>query len=141
MRRSFHVLVICLLGISEVSLAAPAVPDEAGVRAAEASWSRAFMAGDGATLDALLAPDYVSVAANGSVRPKAEILRVSAAYAKAHPGATPGTPSSTSAVHLIGNTALVRHASPTETSVDVLYFQDGGWHAWYSQHTKIETKS
>ena len=35
-----------------------------------------------------------------------------------------------------GDTAIVRHDSADERSVDVFYFRDGRWHAWYSQHTR-----
>src|SRR5689334_6277094 len=73
--------------IAGPALAAAAEPrDEGGVRAAENRWSGAFITGDAATLDALLAPDYVSVNPAGKARPKAEIIEVARAYAAKHPG-------------------------------------------------------
>jgi aryl-alcohol dehydrogenase-like predicted oxidoreductase len=135
MRLRHHVLLICLSLLSGLSLAGPVAPDEAGARAAEESWSRAFVTGDTATLDTLLDADYVSVNAIGSARAKAEVLQLAAAYAKAHPGATSQPLSPTSVVRVNGNMALVTHSSPADVSVDVLYFRDGRWHAWYSQHT------
>jgi hypothetical protein len=32
----------------------------------------------------------------------------------------------------------VQHRNSGDTSVDVFYFRDGRWHAWYSQHTRLE---
>jgi hypothetical protein len=44
---------------------------------------------------------------------------------------------STASVQIVGSTALVRHRSPNETSIDLFHYTRGHWHAWYSQHTAI----
>ena len=125
----------CALASSGTARAAS--PDQAGVRDAENRWSEAFMTGDAATLDALLDSGYVSIGGNGQAHPKAVIIRFATEYAKAHPGqhAKPLPPTST--IRVIGNAAVVQHHSPEAASVDVFYFRDGRWHAWYSQHTQV----
>lgn len=128
----------CLACISGVALGADKVADTAGVREAENRWSEAFITGDTAALDRLLDADYVSVNATGHARTKAEILQLASSYAKAHPGdhARPLSPAST--IRVIGDSAVVQHHGDTDRSVDVFYFRDGRWHAWYSQHSKVE---
>ena len=116
-------------------VAANAMPDEAGVRDAENRWSEAFVSGDAAALDSLLDADYVSTGTTGKPRPKAEIIALATAYAKAHPREHAKPLSSTSTIRVIGNAAVVQHHSASDTSVDVFYFRDGRWFAWYSQHT------
>jgi hypothetical protein len=118
---------------------AGSTPDADGVRAAEQSWSEAFISGDRATLDALLDQDYVSVGSNGVARPKKEIIRLATEYAKAHPGQHAQDFPATSEIRVIGDAAVVQHRNPADSSVDVFYFRDGRWHAWYSQHTKKST--
>jgi hypothetical protein len=132
---AFACALACALALSGTARAAS--PDEAGVRDAENRWSEAFMTGDTATLDALLDSDYVSVGGNGQAHPKAEIMGFAREYAKAHPGqhAKPLPPTST--IRVIGNAAVVQHHSAQASSVDVFYFRDGRWHAWYSQHTMV----
>ncbi|HJU26205.1 MAG TPA: nuclear transport factor 2 family protein [Rhodanobacteraceae bacterium] len=129
-----------LMSAGALALAAthPAVAaDDSGVRGAENRWSEAYVTGDAATLDDLLDADYVSVNAKGKPRPKAEIIQAAKEYATAHPGqhANPLPPTST--IHVIGDAAVVQHHAPQENSVDVFYFRDGKWHAWYSQHTRV----
>lgn len=117
--------------------AADIARDASGVREAENRWSEAFVSGDVATLDALLDADYVSVNASGQPRSKAEILVVARDYAKAHPGQHGQPLASTSTIRVAGNAAVVQHHGAQDTSVDVFYFRDGRWHAWYSQHTRL----
>ena len=113
-------------------------PDAAGVRDAENQWSRAFLSGDTATLDALLDAQYVSVSTTGHARTKAEVLDLSRAFAVAHPGEQSKPLPPTSTIRVIGNAAVVQHHGDSDTSVDVFYFTDGRWRAWYSQHSKLE---
>jgi hypothetical protein len=40
-------------------------------------------------------------------------------------------------IRVIGDAAVVQHHGDKERSVDVFYFRDGRWHAWYSQHTSL----
>lgn len=128
-------LVLLLAAMGTASGADTA--DESGVRAVEDRWSEAFITGDAPTLEALLDADYVSVGTNGNARPKAEIIRIATAYAKEHPGGHAKPLAPTSTIRVIGDSAVVRHRSDTDASVDVFYFRDGRWHAWYSQHTKL----
>ncbi|WP_266167996.1 nuclear transport factor 2 family protein [Dyella subtropica] len=122
------------------SLAASAAgsgPSEVGVRDVENIWSRAFVTGDAKALDDLLDPAYVSVSTNGVSRPKGEIIAAASRFAAEHPN-TPISPlPPTSTISLKGDTAVVTHHGAQETSVDVFYYRQGHWHAWYSQHTKV----
>ena len=128
-----QVAVTCALMIPLAGAAAE--PDSADVRDAENRWSEAFMTGDTAMLDALLDEAYVSVSATGQARHKSEILQLARDFAAGHPGshAQPLAPAST--IRVIGDAAVVQHQSDADSSVDVFYFRDGRWHAWYSQHT------
>lgn len=131
-------LLSALALAAAVSSAAPAErPDEASVRAAETRWSEAFVTGDAAVLEALLAPDYVSVNPSGKPRPKTEIIAVAKAYAAKNPGQHAQPLPASSTVELIGTAALVRHRAPTDVSIDLFAYRDGHWVAVYSQHTAV----
>jgi hypothetical protein len=131
-------LTLATILVATSAYAAPAErQDEAGVRAAETRWSEAFVTGDAATLEALLAADYVSVNAQGKPRPKAEIVAVAKAYAAKNPGQHAQPLPATSTVDLIGAAALVRHHGPTDVSIDLFEFRAGHWIARYSQHTAV----
>jgi hypothetical protein len=134
MHKGFVAVVTFLVAALPLAAAA-GQPDEAGVRDTENRWSEAFIGGD-ATLDALLDADYVSVGANGQVRPKAEIIALATNYANAHPGQHASPLAASSTIRVIGSAAVVQHRNAGETSVDVFYFRDGRWRAWYSQHTR-----
>ena len=122
-----------LLALAALLQGQPA--DEAAVREAENRWSQAFMGGDAAYLDTLLAPEYVSVGAGGQPHPKGAVVAMATQYAAEHPGAqaTPMGPTSTIAV--TGDLALVRHSGEADVSVDVFQKRGGRWMAVYSQHT------
>jgi hypothetical protein len=137
MNRLSLIALTCLFAAAVPAMAAGDTANEAGVRDTENRWSEAFISGDANALDALLDADYVSTGTNGKARPKAEIIRIASAYAKDHPGehAKPMPPSST--IRVIGDAAVVQHHGDSDASVDVFYFRDGRWHAWYSQHTKL----
>lgn len=124
-----------LLGWSASAMAAPDpehLKSAEGVNAVEDHWTRAFVAGDAAYLDRLLADDYVSVNGNGVARPKAEVIAMAQRYAASNPA--PLAPRDPSPVSIEGDTAIVHHRSPQDVSIDVFYWRDGAWHAWYSQH-------
>lgn len=123
----------CVLSLN--AIAADQGPSEAGVREVENAWSRAFITGDAKVLDDLLDPAYVSVNASGTPRPKADIIAAASRFAQQHPD-TPVQPlPPTSTISIKGDTAVVTHHGDKETSVDVFYYSQGRWHAWYSQHT------
>lgn len=131
-------LALCAALLATAAQAAPPERrDEAGVRAAETRWSEAFVTGDAATLDALLAADYVSVNPAGKARPKAEIIAVAKAYAAKNPGQHAQPLPATTTVELIGTAALVRHRAPTDISIDLFEYRAGRWLARYSQHTAV----
>jgi hypothetical protein len=124
-----------LLGLSASATASPdpeQLKSVEGINAVEAHWTRAFVAGDAAYLDSLLADDYVSVNGKGVARPKAEVIAMAQRYAATKP-AVPA-PRDPSPVSIEGDTAIVHHRSPQDVSIDVFYWRDGAWHAWYSQH-------
>lgn len=106
----------------------------AGVQATEDHWSAAFVGGDEAYLGRLLDAAYVSVGSTGKARPKAEIIALSRKVA-ALPKQAYDKPRSR--IEVRGDTALVTFAGKTDVSVDLFYWKDGAWHAWYSQHTPV----
>lgn len=106
----------------------------AGVQAVERQWSEAFVKGDANYLGQLLDDGYVSVNGSGKVRTKAEVIDLAISYAAGNPAPLPDLPPSP--VFIEGETAIVRHDNKNERSVDVFYYRDGRWHAWYSQHTR-----
>ncbi len=110
-------------------------PTSDGVKAIEEHWSRAFITGDVAFLDGLLAPDYVSVSSAGVPRDRGAVIALAQANAS-KPSLSPPAPVGET-ISVYGNTALVRFASPSERSVDVFYYADGRWHACHSQHTAV----
>jgi len=112
--------------------------DLAAVRDAENRWSTAFVTGDAAFLQQLLADDYVSVGADGADHPKAMVIAAASRYAAAHPGATATPLADSSTIVVSADLALVRHHSEHDTSVDVFQKRQGRWIAVYSQHTALK---
>jgi Domain of unknown function (DUF4440) len=137
MPRLFFVASLC------VAFAAPALADDTaetaptadGVRAVEAHWTRAFLGGDEAYLDKLLDDDYVSVNQKGVARPKSAIIALAKKIAAA-PNPPPATPPPLNIV-VHGSAAIVTSSNATDVSVDVFHYENGAWHAWYSQHTAV----
>jgi len=110
-------------------------PTAEGVRAVEDHWGRAFVTGDTAYLEQLLTDEYVSVNQSGRARPKAEIIALSRKIAS---GPNPPSPTeSTAKIVVRGNAAIATAAGDTDVSVDLFFYEDGRWHAWYSQHTPV----
>lgn len=110
----------------------------AGVRAVEAHWQRAFLAGDSAYLETLLDPAYISVGHAGNARPKAEIIALAKKVAEKN--LAPQQPEHPATIVVRDNAAVVTDSAGGDTSVDVFYYADGRWHAWYSQHTPVQAK-
>lgn len=109
---------------------------EAGVRAVEAHWVRAFLGGDEAYLNTLLDADYVSINLKGVPRPKADIVALARKIAASTPSPGP-LPEPKLGVSLHGAAAVVTDYEPDSVSVDVFHYDGGAWHAWYSQHTPV----
>lgn len=139
MIRSFAVTILAfaafVAGSARAAVTEPATAE--GVRHAEDLWSQATIAGDVATLEALLAPDYVSVNTQAKPRPRAEILESAKTFPQRYPDVkfTPLPPTST--IQIEGRAAVVRHNGATDRSVDVFYYDGQRWRAWYSQHTAL----
>jgi hypothetical protein len=141
--------------LATAMLIGAALPDQprtaAEVIALDRQWSRAEDDGDVAWLEALLSPDYQSIATDGSAIDRDHILAGArrnatldpaqrrdmaarnAAWAAQHAGTT--------RVVLLGNTAVLTSISkiPGKTglvmSCDVFAWRNGRWHALYSQHS------
>jgi hypothetical protein len=134
-------LALCgaLLLAPSLALAAPdpeTQRTEAGVRAVENHWARAFVTGDTAYLETLLSDGYVSVNQGGKARPKAEIIALARKIAA---GPNPPTASeSTAKIEVRGDAAISTATGETDASVDVFFYKDGRWHAWYSQHSPVK---
>jgi len=109
---------------------------EAGIKAVEAHWVRAFLTGDEAYLNTLLDSDYVSVNTRGVPRPKEDIIALAKSIAaKGAQTIPPPSPNMKVVVH--GDAAIVTDAGFGQVSVDVFHYANGAWHAWYSQHTTV----
>lgn len=124
--------------LAHTALAADAPETERsieGVRAVEAHWQKAFLAGDATYLETLLDPAYVSVGHAGNVRPKAEIVALSKKIAEKK--MSPQPPAHPATIVVRDNAAVVTDSGGGDTSVDVFYYAGGRWHAWYSQHTPV----
>lgn len=113
-------------------------PTADGIRAVEAHWSRAFVTGDAAYLRTLLTPDYVSVGLNGVARDRDTIVAASQKYASLHKPSASSATSPGMTVRVQGTTGIATFESNAQRSVDVFYFAEGSWHAWYSEHTAVE---
>jgi uncharacterized protein DUF4440 len=130
-------LVPALVTGSAVAAEAPETERSVdGVRAVEAHWQKAFLAGDSAYLETLLDPAYVSVGHAGNARPKAEIIALAKKVAEKK--MTPQPPEHPATIVVRDNAAVVTDAGSGDTSVDVFYYADDRWHAWYSQHTPVQ---
>jgi hypothetical protein len=116
--------------------------DTASVKKAEDAWDEAFMHGNAEYLECLLTSDYASVSPKGSHGKDWEIEHASKNKGSSAP--IPDFPGMTFQVH--GTTAIARLFHPASSdgkqpaaySADVLTFQDGAWHALYSQHTTVD---
>lgn len=114
--------------------------DAASIKRVEQAWTDAFLHGGTDYLQCLLTPDYVSVSAKGVPRDRTAII----GFAEKNKGKNTPVPSLPDpTIQIYGNTAVVRSDSPAAAdgkypamySSDIFAFQDGAWHAVYSQHT------
>jgi hypothetical protein len=123
-------------GFAQVADGDEALMTEAGIKAVEAHWVRAFLTGDEAYLNTLLDADYVSVNTKGVPRPKSDIIALAKSIAAKGPQTIP-PPSPNMKVVVRGDAAIVTDAGFGQVSVDVFHYANGAWHAWYSQHTSV----
>ena len=128
--------LLAALGTAHAADAPETARSVEGVRAVEAHWQQAFLGGDAAYLETLLDPAYVSVGHAGNARPKAEIIALARKVAEKK--MTPQPPDHPATIVVRDNAAVVTDSAGGDTSVDVFYYADGRWHAWYSQHTPVQ---
>jgi len=119
---------------------------DTAVIAVDHHWLDAEVSGDTAWLNAMLMPDYRSIGADGKVLDKPTLLahaeknrgsdkmrKKVEAWIKAHP--------TRKSVVMHGDVAILSFSDPGTGRVlssDIFIYQDGGWHALYSQHAKVE---
>lgn len=123
---------------------------EAGVTATDNHWSLAEYTGDTAYLDQMLLPQYQSVNVDGTAHSKAQILAGAAkgrgtdlatangkfaAYRSAHPYGTTVTIHDNTAIATSYDQAL--GAQKGVKSSDIFVYENGRWHAIYSQDTQV----
>lgn len=120
----------------------------AAVIAVDDHWTQAETNGDTQWLGRLLLPAYRSISADGKATSRKAILtraarnrgsdkmkRKVAAWLKAHP--------TKSTVVMHGNIAILSFYDPKlgaqkgVRSSDIFVYEDGRWHALYSQHSKV----
>ena len=117
----------------------------------------AYLHGGTEYLNCLLVEDYVSVSWKGVPRDKATIVEIARKNAGSKNDADnkndgkntpkPNVPEPKIRIH--GNTAVIYSQAaadpngkyPAMYSADIFAFQDGAWHAVYSQHTSIQTEA
>lgn len=142
-------LVVVAMGAQGSALAQqPKTPEphtEAAVVADDDGWGHAEETGDVGYVDNLLAPEYRSISADGSIHDKAAILANTKkssperraqgeAWKTAHPEKT--------SVTITGDTAVLTFQLDRPgaekrpvMSCDIFVYRDGRWRAIYSQHT------
>ena len=149
-------VMLCVIGATMASKGpTPAGPHEsektqAGAQAADDHWLRAEVDGDTDFLEQMLLPGYRSIGATGVAHSREQIIAGAvknkdsdamkekvAAWRKAEPTEI--------AVLLHGNVAVVSFYDPAlgpdkgVRSSDILVYEDGGWHAVYSQHAAAKS--
>ena len=148
---SLCVVIAATFGASAMARAANAPADEAArtdsaVIAVDDHWLEAEESGDTAWLDAMLMPDYRSISVEGKVLDKPRLLANAQknrgsdamrkkvdAWIKTHP--------TRKSVVMHGDVAILSFSDPETGRVrssDIFVYKDGGWHALYSQHAKVE---
>lgn len=118
----------------------------AAVIAVDNRWSTAEVSGDTTWLDRMLMPDYRSISADGKTLDKKALLAHAAknrgsdkmrkqvdAWRKSHP--------TKESVVIHSDVAILSFSNPKTGQVrssDIFVYRNGGWHALYSQHSKVE---
>jgi hypothetical protein len=136
---AFKPLPLAAIALATAALSAPPGPsDEDAIRTVEHQWVDAEYHADTATLKKLLLPEYRTVSENG-VHDRDRLI----AGVLKRGGRTVEPPYSTwptPKIEIHGSTALATFAvADSSYSVDVFVFENGGWHAMYSQHTVMKT--
>lgn len=117
-------------------------PDIASLQRVEDKWNDAFLHGHTDYLECLLAPNYISVSPKGTHDRAWELE-----HARQNQGSTTPIPQAPGIMFLVhGNTGLMRISKPASPDgkhpadylSDIFAFENGAWHAVYSQHTTIQ---
>ena len=135
-------LVLPVFGVARAD--APSV--EQNLMQMERDWTQAGLKKDAASLDKIIADDWVAIGFDGKTVTKAEVM----ADLKSGASATQSVELGTMKVRVFGNTAVVT-GSDTEKSTyngkdssgkyvwtDVFVMRQGRWQAAASQSTKVE---
>jgi hypothetical protein len=116
--------------------------DEATIQHLEASWSRAISEGDADFERCLLTTDFKEILPNGELKALTDQLG-STAKNKGQNRLTPHLPPVTVSIH--GNVAVAyatwKMPGANQTSdkiADYLIWEDGSWHVFFSQITRVE---
>lgn len=120
----------------------PQSADAASLKQVEDRWNDAFMHGKPDYLECLLAPEYVSISPKGAHDRTWELEHARAN--KSHPQPIPEIHGMT--FEVFGNTGVMRlfkpasndGKQPAQYMADIFSFQNGAWHAIYSQHTPVQ---
>jgi hypothetical protein len=147
MKRTIVIAFFCTFALPVIAqdcsrILGPQKADTASVKKAEDAWDEAFLHGNADYLQCLLTPDYASVSPKGSHDKAWELEHASKNKGSSAP--VLDFPGMTFQVH--GTTAIARlfHPAsadgkqPASYAADIFTFQDGAWHAVYSQHTNLD---
>jgi hypothetical protein len=144
-----RLLVIAAISLVTALPASGAEPrNEAAVVAADDSWLKAEVSGNGDYLDGLLLPGYMSVGAGGKITSKAQIVAKARARTRQELVQLAEQVATWKAAHpvhpdvtIAGDTAILRwvatqsDGTASVSSSDMFLYRDGRWRAIYSQHT------
>jgi len=116
--------------------------DEATILHLEAAWNTAIGQGDASSESCLLTADFKEILANGELKTRADELGFTAKN-KGQNKPIPRLPPFTVLIH--GNVAIAyatwtpsaADSAPNQTA-DYFIWEDGSWHAFFSQSTPVE---
>jgi Domain of unknown function (DUF4440) len=118
--------------------------DEATIQHLEVAWGRAISQGDADFERCLLSADFKELLATGELKTRNDQLG-STAKNKGQNHPIPHSPPVTVSIH--GNVAVAyatwRAAGANQTSdviADYLIWEDGSWHVFFSQITRVESR-
>lgn len=151
----FAAVLLACSSMSAPAQDAGAVTDEtqhtaAAILAVDHHWSIAEMSGDSAWMTDMLMPDYRTVSNNGTVHDKQALLGGMAKHKPITPAEAETKLAAFEKEHHIGSSVVIHGDMAVVSfydtalgldkgtlSADVFVYQDGHWHALYSQHTGV----
>jgi hypothetical protein len=138
--------VLCASATADDGKVDQAARTSDAVMAVDEHWSQAEEHGDAAWLDSMLLPEYRSISADGRILDKKSLL----AHAATNRGSDKmakfvaqwrKTHRTSKSVVIRGDVAVISFSNPETGHVrssDIFVYQDGAWHALYSQHSNAE---